>query len=67
MFRENFGHVIGKPAAIFKNESIKHTINQISQGPGKYERGTNNKSRVVLFFNNFYYIKNSKNYCSKPE
>src|SRR3982751_4349289 len=53
--------------AFFKDEPVKHTIDQITQCAGKYQGGTNNKSTAVFLLNNVAKVPHAKNNCPQSE
>src|SRR4030095_13952064 len=50
-----------------ENQSIEHTINQISKRTGKDQSHTNYEAAMIFFSNDIFDIKYSEYYCEQSE
>src|ERR1700676_2761 len=65
MGRKNSCHMI--VCAFFKNESVKHTINQVSEGTREDKSGADDIPEMIILTDQCAYIINSENHSSEPE
>jgi len=53
--------------AFIKDHPVKHTINQVTQGTGIDQSGTDNKSLTVLLFHNLSEVPGAKDHSGQTE
>src|SRR5579862_5316116 len=65
VFREYFCHGIDR--ALFKNQSVKHAVNQITKRTGKNQRHADDETPVIFFSDDGLNIKYSEYHSDHSE